>query len=461
MLVAMSQMEDPTKPTLRAGRMHSVRGAPSRWFTVALSGVREWPDIDYVQRYDGFEFRLLAETDRSPPAISIELGRSIDSRAARVAIRRFLSAYSWTYGQPALEDFAIGAGFPGGVGKAVGAQGGVRFVVPNFWLEYLPATTDPKTRLSLALYREALGLNNDAYRFLAFSKIINVLFNGPAQQIAWINKTIPLLSDRRALDRVSILKTTHTDLGAYLYASGRCAVAHAYASPLADPDSPEDTERLTADLPVARALAEYLIEFEQGVKAAETVRGQHLYELEGFRAHFGDPLIARLRAREVVPVDDLAKLPPLSFHFREHLPLGTFMGMDATIAAVLDGVVVVECLSKSKAAGLILELNFPGERLRIDPLEGVLGTDDGSSQAMLATIHASRFKGYVFGNKIVEVWAAEGAEPLGRTAPYIPMNMRWDYNAWRSELRDRFSDYLKRIGSETIARAKKSESAPP
>jgi hypothetical protein len=444
----MSQTEDASTiaPVPRP-----FRGTHSRWLTVALSGVREWPDFHYVQNYDGFRFTLLPETDKSPPAIAIELGFGVDDRTARVAIRRFLSAYAWAYGQPAIEDFALGAGFPGGVGKPLGAQGGIKFVVQNFWLEYLPTTNEPRTRLCLALYREALGLNNDAYRFLAFSKVINALFNAPADQIAWINRSIPKLSDQRALERIAQLKATQSDLGSYLYGSGRCAVAHAYAEPLADPDDPEDTERLMKDLPIMRELAEHLVEFELGVKSSDAIRNEHLYELEGFREHFGSALVARLKAKEPVMPSELPALPPLSFHFREYLPLETFLGMKPLITSVENGVVIVECISKSGYTGLFLELDFPGERLRIDPLEGILGTDDGSSQAMLATIHAVRFKGHVFGNRIVEVWTAGGDEPIGRTAPYIPMNMRWDYAAWRSDLKDCFWEYLKRIGSEAIA----------
>jgi len=53
-----------------------------------------------------------------------------------------------------------------------------------------------------------------------------------------------------------------TDVPAYLYASGRCAVAHAYAQPLIDADDPGDLLRRRKDLPVIRALAEYAIEHD-------------------------------------------------------------------------------------------------------------------------------------------------------------------------------------------------------
>lgn len=53
---------------------------------------------------------------------------------------------------------------------------------------------------------------------------------------------------------------------------GLCAVAHAYAQPVADPNEPADAERLSANLPIVQALAEHLNEFELGVKLAATIR---------------------------------------------------------------------------------------------------------------------------------------------------------------------------------------------
>lgn len=81
----------------------------------------------------------------------------------------------------------------------------------------------------------------------------------------WINKTIPLLTDSKAKERISQLASKEEDIGAYLYESGRCAVAHASVDPVVDPDNPNDFLRLSADMPVARALAEYLMENELGL----------------------------------------------------------------------------------------------------------------------------------------------------------------------------------------------------
>src|SRR5262249_54561977 len=102
--------------------------------------------------------------------------------------------------------------------------------------------------------------------FLGYFKIINTRYPDGAPQIAWINRTLPLLTDEAANKRVADLTATENDIGRYLYVSGRCAVAHAFNNPVVDPDNPEDLLRLGADMPVAKALAEYLIEHEYGIR---------------------------------------------------------------------------------------------------------------------------------------------------------------------------------------------------
>src|SRR5207302_10934059 len=107
-----------------------------------------------------------------------------------------------------------------------------------------------------------------------------------SEQKKWINSTLPKLNDFFAQERLRELRKAHTDVGSYLYESGRCAVAHAFADLVVDPDDPSDTRRLIQDLPVIKALAEFAIEHEFSVKSRKTFRSDHLYQLEGFRELF-------------------------------------------------------------------------------------------------------------------------------------------------------------------------------
>ncbi|HEY0968967.1 MAG TPA: methylamine utilization protein MauJ [Opitutaceae bacterium] len=431
-----SPVKDRTWPPCR-GR--------SRWLTVAVRDVVRWPDLHYFHDYDGYEFILLPETTTTPPAIALELTTGLDLRKARAAIRRFLSAYAWVERHSADDHFGIGAGFPGGVGKE---EGPVRTRGENFRLDYLPSTQDPKARLCLALYREALGLRNEAYRFLAFFKIINVLHEKGAKQVAWINAAIPKLTDRIAMQALAALTPTQPNLGKYLYESGRCAVAHAFAQPVADPDDPADTERLSTELPIVRALAEHLMEHELGIKSEDTVHREHLYELAGFRAHLGPELVARLKAKTHVEASELPPWPLLSTHVRDNLPRSSFLGMTALTTSVVDGVVTVECTANPPPAKLRLMLDFPEERLVIDPLADFESEDDGSAQAMVAAMDVHWYWRLIFCNRIAEIWPESGAEAWGRTAPYVPRNMRFHGDEWLKSHRAMFLEYLRRVANE-------------
>ena len=106
-------MTQPPKPL---DRTWPPARAKSRWLTVAIREVTVWPEVEYFQEYDGFEFILLPETTRTPPAIAIELVPPLDLRKARAALRRFLSAYAWAEGHEIDDDFGVGSGYPGGVG---------------------------------------------------------------------------------------------------------------------------------------------------------------------------------------------------------------------------------------------------------------------------------------------------------------------------------------------------------
>jgi len=139
-----------------------------------------------------------------------------------------------------------------------------RSIDRNFLIRWNPLL-DTKQQLAVALYREAMSVNSIPYQFLGFFKIINILHkDGPAQK-AWIKATLPRLTERYLQDRLLALSNTEPDVAAYLFESGRCAVAHAFSDPLIDPDDLTHLHRLSADLEVVQALAEYFIKYELNV----------------------------------------------------------------------------------------------------------------------------------------------------------------------------------------------------
>jgi hypothetical protein len=139
---------------------------------------------------------------------------------------------------------------------------------------------DEKARLALALFREARTVNSTPFEFLSYFKILNIFWkdrpvtiNGQRQNpiIEGIRATLPKLKDELAVSRLRALGTTEPDVPKYLYESGRCAIAHAYADPIVDPDDVSDLRRLSEDLYIVKEIAEHLIEAE--LKVSRSIIG--------------------------------------------------------------------------------------------------------------------------------------------------------------------------------------------
>lgn len=233
-----------------------------RWMVVTIEGEPDWPARETEVVFAGRTFVLRPLDGESAPDVRTLYEHPAEEMDAFQAICSLLSSLSWWQRRPIRGIYRLSCTTP--------IRGCIRRMTPVIWDGFALSASmtrleDERARRAIAVYRESLSLKNTPYEFLGFMKIVNILHSKPEDQIAWINATLPLLKDERARHRIEQLKQEHTDLGGYLYGSGRCAVAHAYAAPVVDPDSPADVFRLAEDLSVARALAEYLIEHELGV----------------------------------------------------------------------------------------------------------------------------------------------------------------------------------------------------
>ena len=176
-------------------------------------------------------------------------------------VNRFLSVISWADKQSLQNNY----GWSGNtVPCAVPKMGFARSVNRDFLTRWNPLR-DPEQQLAVALYREAMSVNSIPYQVLGFFKIINIRHKHGSAQKAWIKATIPRLTESYLQDRLLALQNAESDVAAYLYESCRCAVAHASSEPLIDPDDLTDLRRLSADLEVVQALAEYFIKYELNV----------------------------------------------------------------------------------------------------------------------------------------------------------------------------------------------------
>ena len=383
------------------------------------SGV-PWPTKETVVKFRERELTLCPETAQLAPTVLLayERGRLTDDQALQL-VRHFLSSLSWAEGRPIRDLESVGGSHPIRIGKG----GGASVVSPNFRADYLPDPADPKAKLALALYREAHSANSVAYGFLGFFKILNVRFPNGTPQIDWINQVIDQLPDTATKTRVAELRAAGKDVGDYLYTSGRCAVAHAWTEPIADPDDPETTRRLLADLPVIQALAERVIEREMGVKSHATIWREHLYELRGFHELVGEGIVARIKRGERLPAAEIPALPRLSLRVRDQKGLEGFEGLVAEVADVVDGRLVLKIPSADGIVIALLQLDFAHERLIFEPFEHLAIRDDGSSKAVRYGIEALSLQRALTLNGQLEVWHADSGELLGRTDPHIPINI--------------------------------------
>jgi hypothetical protein len=126
----------------------------------------------------------------------------------------------------------------------------------------MPIINDENTRKALAFWREGLKLEqiHKGYSFLSFYKVIESQFKKGKAKGNWITAAIPTLKDR-ALVRVKELKLAGVeDVSQHVFASGRCAVAHASVKEdIIDPDIPEDKEQIAKDLNIIKGLAKKFI----------------------------------------------------------------------------------------------------------------------------------------------------------------------------------------------------------
>jgi len=228
------------------------------WMIVTVEDSALWPAEETTIDFMGDELILRPPTDDAAADVRMHYEHPGDGLRAFETVLRFLSALSWSKRCPARAELRIECTSPMRGGRSKSSPILCRGFAPSD----LNTPNNSDARLAMAIYREARSVHNTSYEFLSYFKIINIVYCNGASQKDWINNTIRHLSDAKALERISQLKSLEADIGAYLYESGRCAVAHAGVDPVVDPDDPNDFLRLSADMPVVQALAEHLMSSE-------------------------------------------------------------------------------------------------------------------------------------------------------------------------------------------------------
>jgi hypothetical protein len=227
-----------------------------KWSHVGVKGSADWPDKETKIQFGGHELILRPATKDTEQSIHIALQEISDTDALNL-INHFLSILTWCTDQ-GMENLYGWSGNP--IPVSVPRQS--RPVGSSIaFLFYRNAENDPKTRLALALYREGRTINSIPFEFLSYFKILNIFWNDKTITEG-LRNILSKISNTEARKRIDELRKEHNDVAAYLYKSGRCAIAHAYSTPIVDPDDIADLHRLSKDLIIIKSVAEYLIENE-------------------------------------------------------------------------------------------------------------------------------------------------------------------------------------------------------
>jgi hypothetical protein len=405
--------------------------------TVGIDADIPWPSRERFIDFRGRRFHLLPATDKVSRMIRVETATDFTQRDADRMIFELLSALAWAEQGGARTTYGNWATAPLDIGKGpMGIAGDGHF-------DYLPDPADPKAKLALALYREGLSVNLTPYKFLGFFKVINIIRDKGDEQKKWIRDNLQHVADQKAKTRIAAIQSAEPDLANYLYKSGRCAVAHAFdQSNVVNPDDPGDLIRLEEDLPVIRELARIAIEREFGVKSTQDFDREHLYELAGFRAMFGDALVGRIKTGEELPPVDVPIPKTLAFRLRDRERLDLFESMDAAVEDVRRGCVRLCLRSRCQRLVAFVTLDFGSETLMCDPLTDIQPHDDGTPEAANMMLQWAQLHRWWFGgNGVIELWDTVTDKRMARSKHYLPpVNSRFPYDEFekmQSDLRAR------------------------
>ena len=236
-----------------------------RYLNVGVKGCASWPSEEKKIQFEGHELILKPATKETEQSIHIDV-KSIDHVAALTIINRFLSILSWCDNQ-AMENLYGWSGNPVPVAVPLKKRivGSSMYFIFDRGIE-----DDPRAKLALALYREGLTINSKPFQFLSYFKILNIFWQdkfkkGKNELIEGLREYLEKLKYKLAVERSKKIEEEGHDVADYLYKSCRCAIAHAYADPIVDPDDVKDLRRLSEDIYIIKEIAELLITNELGI----------------------------------------------------------------------------------------------------------------------------------------------------------------------------------------------------
>jgi hypothetical protein len=411
------------------------------WIVANIRTDGWWPVNAQKVMYRGEAVWILPVMKGFHPAVAMKVPQTKSRSECEKLLMRFISNLSWVEGRGFMVEGLGGGSLPAPMGRD--KERGIP-IGEEFDLSYFPEPTSVEALRALALMREGRGLNHPAYAFLSFFRVLEVAFSDSKRRQKWVSDNTGSVHGHGVADALAGLRLKGvTDIGAHLYESGRCAIAHANRTPIVDPDDPADTRRLQSELPIMMALAQKAIEEELGIETSQTVYQKHLYELAGFKKIFGPDTVAYLTRGEQIMDQRMLSIPYVSVRIRKRPPYAPLSNLRVKEIAQTGKVFHIRFESKSGDVAIRFQLDFGAERLNFSIFHDLGVKDTGTPESAETIAEVRRFENEYLGNGQLHIVDADTGDLIARKDAYIPVNMFLDQDAADAEV-----TYWKRMAEQ-------------
>jgi Methylamine utilization protein MauJ len=426
------------------------------WIVANIQTGSIWPVNAQKVQYRGETLWIVPVMKKFYPAVAMKVPQGKSRIECEQLVMRFISTLSWVESRGFIVEGLGGGSLPAPMARDK-EQGFA--ICEEFDLSYFPEPDNEKALLALALMREGRGLNHPTYAFLSFFRILEVAFPNSTARTKWMNDSVGSIQGHLVAEALRELYTKGiADIGAHLYESGRCAIAHAAKSPVIDPDDPSDTRRLQSELPIMTALAQKAIEEALGIETSQTVHRKHLYELAGFKEILGSEIVGQLVRGERITEERMVEIPDISVRIRKRDPYKPLSNLSVKEIGQNSKLFYIRFESKSGDVKIRLQLDFGAERLDFSLGRDLFARDTGSAEAADNMAEVSRFSSEYFGNGQLHILNAHTGALIARKDAFVPLNVyldsetaeadiaHWKFLAeQRRELDRRYAEEMKRL----------------
>lgn len=410
------------KPYLRNLQGDAIQLLQERgpWIVAGVETTIFWPRTTQVVPYASKDFILRPGTEDNIPTIAFNANKyGFDLYVARDEILSFTSALAWT-GKGRLEIVGwTGGGYP--IQMMRGKMQAITDYLDPSLLEPMKNEAD---QTILAFFREGLASRNPFYAFLNFFKVVAFAYKDGRERGNWIRQALTQVARGRPLERFQQL---HEEYGGnvdkYLFEQGRNAIAHAEKDIFINPDKLVDHQRIHADLPLIRFIAELTIQDRHGF-ATDSYELVANRALSGFLALIPPDVLHKLR--------DGGDLGDASIEIPDYV---TFVARVKAEAVAMENFHLVagemgqagiklDYQDSSESVRLRFEIDIKNNILIFDPLTDIaIQQKMESLETIDAVIKVHLFIWCMYRNGALEVWNDSNDTFLGRSSPYILKNM--------------------------------------